>query len=144
MCGCCDASAGVLAAQRPYDVASIEHLDILGLNGCDSADGPDELHMVGLDRVLQHLHVRLFGGAISLLVIAACAGRDHVVPSVVAAPADGQQVIPREELAVAEVAAMAATVLTGIAIAGEEERIGDVAPEAAWYVNVLDETDDDG
>jgi len=53
-------------------------------------------------------------------------------------------VVAREELASAEVRAMASAVLATVAVACEEEGVGDLSPEFAGDVNEASETNDAG
>jgi len=54
------------------------------------------------------------------------------------------RVVPRQAFAVPQLVLVPATKLAAVAIAGEQERIGDLTAEAARDVDELDETDHRG
>ena len=63
-------------------------------------------------------------------------------PVVVAAPGERDQVVPGEAFAVAQIGLAPVAVLAAVAIASEEECVGDLAAEAAGNVDEFDEPDD--
>jgi hypothetical protein len=67
---------------------------------------------------------------------------DDIAPFVVAAPGQRNQVIPREALPVPQIELASVAILAAVAIASEEECVGDLAAEAAGDVDELDESYD--
>ena len=92
--------------------------------------------------VMQRVHAALLGQVIALPRIAGAARGHHVGPLVVAAARERNQVIPRQALAVPQLALAPMAVLAAVAVAGEEECVGDLAAEAAGDVDELDQPDD--
>ena len=88
------------------------------------------------------MHAALLGQVIPLPRVAGAAGGHHVGPLVVAAARERDQVIPRQALAVAQLELAPVAVLAAVAVAGEEECVGDLATEAAGDVHELDQADD--
>ena len=91
---------------------------------------------------MQRMHAALLGQVIALPRIAGAAGGHHVGPLVVAAPRERNQVIPRQALAVPQLELAPMAVLAAVAVASEEECVGDLATEAAGDVDELDQPDD--
>jgi hypothetical protein len=90
------------------------------------------------------MHAAFLGEQISFPRIAGTARRHHVGPLVVSTAGERDQMIPSEAFAVAELPLSPVTVLAAVAVASEEECVGDLTAEAAGYVHELDETDDGG
>ena len=111
---------------------------------CDRepAHRPREMHEVRLARGVQRVHAALLGQVIPLPRVAGAAGGHHVGPLVVAAARERNQVIPRQALAVPQLELAPVAVLAAVAVAGEEECVGDLATEAAGDVHELDQADD--
>ena len=65
-----------------------------------------------------------------------------LVHSLSAAARERDQVVPGQALAVPQLAVPPVAVLAPVAIAGEEECVGDLAAEAAGNVHELDQADD--
>ena len=90
----------------------------------------------------ERMHPALLRKVIAFPGITGAARSDHVRPLVVAPPRERHQVIPGETLTVPQVDLPPMTVLAAVAIASEEEGVGDLAAESAGNVDELDETDD--
>ena len=88
------------------------------------------------------MHAALLGQVIPLPRIARAAGGHHVGPLVVATARERDQVIPRQALAVPQLELASMAVLAAVAVAGEEECVGDLATKAAGDVHELDQPDD--
>src|SRR5688572_9160892 len=100
------------------------------------------MHEVRLTRRTQWMHAALLRKMIPLPSVARAARRHHVAPFVVAAAGQRNQMVPRETLPVSEVSLAAVAILAPVAIASEEECIGDLTAKAAGNVDELDESDD--
>jgi hypothetical protein len=100
------------------------------------------MYEVGLAGSAQRVHAALLGEVIALAGIAGTASGNDVAPFVVPAARKRNQVIPRETLPVAEVGLAPVTVLAAVAIASEEECVGDLTAEAAGNVDELDQSYD--
>ena len=100
------------------------------------------MHEVRLAGSAQRVHATLLGKVIPLPGIARAAGGDDVAPFVVAAPRQRNQVIPRETLPVTQVGLAPMAILAAVAVASEEECVGDLTAEAAGDVDELDESYD--
>jgi hypothetical protein len=88
------------------------------------------------------MNAAFFGKMIPFPGVARAAGGDHVDPIVVATAREGNQVIAGEALPVPEVRLRTVTVLAAVAIASEEEGVGDLAAEAAGNVHEPDQAYD--
>jgi hypothetical protein len=125
-------------------VVAVEHRDVLGLRRRDAADRPDQLDVVGLVRRMQRVHADFLRQMIALAIVAGRTRRDHVEPRIPAAARDRQDMVARQELTPAQLRLVLATVHAAIAVAREQECVGDLATEAAWDVNESDEADNRG
>src|SRR4051812_22929090 len=125
-------------------LVAVERADVAGLRRGQATDGPAEMHEVRLDRMRQRMHSDLFRQAIALSRITGAASGDDVVPVVRTAARQGDQVIARERLAELELRRVAAAVLATVAVAREEEGVGDLASEPTRDVNELREANDGG
>src|SRR5690606_3156998 len=67
----------------------------------------------------------------------------HVAPGVPPPSRLRDHVVAREALALPQPRLRPAAVLAGVGVAGEEEGVGDLAPEAAGDVHEADKADDD-
>jgi hypothetical protein len=88
------------------------------------------------------MHAAFLGEQISFPRIAGTARRHHVSPLVVSTPREWDQMIPRQAFPMAELSLSPVTVLAAIAIASEEECVGDLTAESAGDMDKFDETDD--
>jgi hypothetical protein len=79
---------------------------------------------------------------IALSGIAGTACGDHVLPIVVTAPGERDQMIPRETLAMPQVRLTAVAILAAVPVSGKEERVGDLAAETAGNMDELDKAYD--
>jgi hypothetical protein len=94
---------------------------------------------VRLMRRDHRMHPTLLRQVVSLSSIAGTTGGHHVGPVVITAAGEWNQVVPRQALTVPEIGLSPVAVLAPIAISSKEECIGDLAAEAAGYVDELDE-----
>jgi hypothetical protein len=100
------------------------------------------MYEVGLSRSAQRVHTTLFGKVIALPGIARAARGDDIAPFVVTTTRQRYQVIPGEALPVPQVKLAPMTILATVAIASEEECVGDLTAKAAGDVDELDESYD--
>src|SRR5690606_15991570 len=71
----------------------------------------------------------------ALAVVARGARRHHVLPRIQTAARDRDDMVPGQKLTTSEVGAVAAAVLASVAVAGEQEGVGDLAAELAGDVD---------
>src|SRR5438093_13204004 len=90
------------------------------------------------------MHAHLLGQQVPLAGIAARAGGQDVRPGVRAASREGHEMVARQALALAQLLLRAAAELAAVIVAGKQERVGDLAPEAARDVDKANESDDRG
>jgi len=133
-----------LVLQGPQDIRAIEHRDVLRLRRRDAANRPDQLDVIRLVRRMQRVHAHFLGHVIAFPVVAARARRNDVLPGIPTTPRDRPYVVARQELAAPQRRPMLAAVLAPIAVAREEERVGDLATEPAGDMNEADEANDGG
>ena len=100
------------------------------------------MHEVGFAGSAQRVHTALPGKVIPLPGVARAARGDDVAPFVVTAARKRNQVIPGQALAVAELSLSTVTILAAIAVASEEECVGDLTSKAAGNVHELDQSYD--
>src|SRR5690348_3222933 len=130
------------SAQSPKRFLAVKQLDVLGLSRRKAPHRPREVDEMRLARGHQRVHAALFGQVVALPGIAGAAGGHHVGPLVVATARQRDQVIPRQALTVTQLELGSMAILAAIAVAGEEECVGDLAAEAAGNVHELDQPDD--
>src|SRR5688500_14610559 len=78
-----------------------------------------------------------------LAIVTGRAGGHHILPAVVATAGYRDDVIPSQKLPVLQRRPVTIAVLAAVAVAGEEEGIGDLTAESAGYVNEAGEANDD-
>jgi hypothetical protein len=100
------------------------------------------MHEVRLARHRVGMHAALLRQVVPLPRVAGAAGRHDVVPLVVAAAGQRDQVVTRQALPVAQLDVAPVAVLAPVAIASEEECVGDLATEAAGDVHEPHQADD--
>src|SRR5688500_2088375 len=132
------------AAEGPERSLAVEETDVLRLGCGEAPHGPGEMHEVRLVRRHQRMHPALGRQAVAFPRIAAAAAGHPDRPLVSAAPRDGHHVVPGQAFARPELDLPAVTILAPVAVASEEEGVGDLAAETAGNVNELDEADDRG
>jgi len=97
------------------------------------------VYEVGLVRGYQRVHPALVGEMVAFSGVARAARRDDVGPVVIASTRERNEVISRQALPVPKISLSPMAVLAAVAIASEEECVGDLAAEAAGNVDELDE-----
>src|SRR6266850_5688046 len=90
------------------------------------------------------MHPDFLGQQVPLAGIAARARRQDVVPGVRAATGQGHEVIARKALALPQLLLRTAAELAAVVIASEQERVGDLAAEAARDVDEANQANDGG
>ena len=100
------------------------------------------MHEVGFTGSAKRVHAAFLGKVIPLPGVARAACGDDVAPFVVTAARKRNQVIPRETLPVAQVGLAPMAILATVAIASEEECVGDLTSKAAGNVHELDQSYD--
>ena len=90
----------------------------------------------------ERVHAAFFGKMISLARVARAAGGHHIAPFVIAAARERNQVISREAFPMSEIGLASMAILAAVAIASEEECVGDLTAKAAGNVDELDESYD--
>src|SRR5207244_4581679 len=123
-------------------IGPVEEPDVLRLRPRQAAHGPREVHEVRLVRRAQGMHAHFFGQEVALAGVAARAGGQDVRPGVRAAPREGDEMVARQALPLAQLLLRAATELAAVVIAGKQERVGDLATEAAGDVEEADQPND--
>ena len=88
------------------------------------------------------MHVHFLGEMAALAVVTERAGRDHVVPGIIAAARHRNDVVAGQELTPTKLCAVTAAILTAVAITSKQERVGDLTAELARHVNEANEPDD--
>jgi hypothetical protein len=91
---------------------------------------------------MQRHHTQLVAQMAALAIVARRARGDDVVPGIQSAARDRNDVIARKEFAAAQLSAVTTTILTTVTVAGEEERVGNLAAELAGDVNESFQADD--
>src|SRR5438105_2906806 len=124
------------------DLLAVEEADVARLRRREATDGPAQMNEVRLDRVGHRMHADLRREVIALARVAGRAGRHDVGPVVGATSGQRDQVVAGQRLAWLEIRLHPAAVLTAIVVAREEERVRDLATEAARDVDELHQPDD--
>src|SRR5687768_9724629 len=124
------------------NAGSVEETNVPRLNRRQAANRPAQVHEVWLDRVREWMHPDLCGQSIPLSRVARAAGRHDVGPDIRAASREWNEVVARERLTRPEFRDRPPAELAAIAVAGEQERVGDLAAEAARDVDELRQADD--
>ena len=121
---------------------AVEQPDVARLRRSESAHGPAQVNKMRLDRSVHRMHSDLARQAVRLASVARAACGDDVRPLVRAATRQRNEVIARERFARLQLDLKPAAVLAAVAIAREEERVGDLAAESAGDVNEPRQPDD--
>src|SRR5437667_605057 len=123
-------------------VRPVEETDVLRLRAREAANRPREVYEVRFVRRAQRMHAHLLRQEIALARVAARAGREDVGPGVRAAARQRHQMIAREALALPQLRLRATTELAAVVVAGEQERVGDLATEAARDMDEANQAND--
>src|SRR2546425_13298920 len=90
------------------------------------------------------MHAHFLGQQVPLAGIAARAGGQDVRPGVRAASRQGNEMVARQALALAQLLLRAAAELAAVVVAGKQEGVGVLAAEAARDVDEANQSDDRG
>jgi hypothetical protein len=130
------------SSQCPQRFFTIEELDVFGLGNRESANCPGEMYEVRLVWWYSRMHTAFLREVVPFACIAGAAGGHHVLPVVVSAAGERDQVIPGQALPMAQIRLTAMTVLATVTVSSKKECIGDLTTETAGNVDELDESND--
>jgi hypothetical protein len=100
--------------------------------------------MVGLFRRGKELEARLFGQTVSLPIVTGRAAGYNVLPGVASAPGEGEDMVPRKELAASKFASVPPAVLARVVVPGEEEGVGHLSTKTPGDLDESDQANHKG